>query len=225
LSRTKGINGSGKERNQIAIDVPPDTPVNFGYKTSWLAIKTEDSSAVLDLVPIDNTQPANWHSGIEAAYKTHLFVSPPINGWTFLVGSNFAHEEDLSGELSSLLCALSVRFGEAQYFGTHRVVEYHAWARYVNGQETRAFAYLGERGEYLADRGDKTGSELELGYDYFHPDHPDAKTDEYWDREDLLHVDEDHVMELAEKWSLNPLTLDSFSMNEGVGWIGQYRKR
>lgn len=206
------------------IDTTPDAPMSFGYKMSWLALKTEDSAAVCGSLPVTNIQPANWRTGFVAAYGGHVFISPPVNGWTLVVSHQLPElpEEDRTDELTPLLASLSERFGEAQYFGTHRVVDYHAWALFTNGREVRAFAYLGERGEYLANRGDETDGESELGYDYFNPDAPDAESETYWERDDLCYPDEEHVMEVAGKWSVNPQTLEDLGLPNGTGWIGQY---
>ena len=103
-------------------------------------------------------------------------------------------------------------------------MDYHAWVLFTNGQEDRAFAYLGERGEYLANRGDQTDGESDLGYDYFDPDDPDAESETYWERDDLCYPEEEHVMEVAGKWSINPQTLEDLGLPKGIGWIGQYSR-
>lgn len=206
------------------VDTTPDLPVPFGYKMSWLALKTEDSAAVCESVPVENLQPANWRTGSSAAYRGHVFISPAVNGWTFVVSFQLPElmEEEKTDELTPLLASLSDRFGEAQFFGTHRVVGYHAWALFQDGQEVRALAYLGERGEFLADRGDETDGEANLGYDYYDADHLESEDD--GESDDLCFPDEDHVMEVAGEWSINPQTLGDLEVPSGVGWIGQYAR-
>ncbi|WP_299461364.1 hypothetical protein [uncultured Gimesia sp.] len=205
------------------IDSTPDTPVGFGYKMSWLAIKSSDAHAVVETLVIDHLQPANWQTGITAAYHGHTFISPPVHGWV-LVASYHLPELGNDAEpqrFTPLLAGLSQKFGEVQYFGTQRVVGYHAWSRFLNGTETRAFAYLGERGEILADRGEKTDAEIQLGYEYFDPDSPDADSDAHWEREDLCYPDEEHVMEIAGLWGVNPSHLEEQKLPESAGWIGK----
>ncbi|WP_372721399.1 hypothetical protein [Novipirellula sp.] len=204
------------------IDPTPDRPINFGYKMSWLAIKASDAETVLESLPVHNVQLANWRTGSIAAYSGHTFVSPMVNNWVFVVSQRLP---ELGGERdtddwTSLLSSLSCEHEEVQYFGTHRVVEFHAWARFTNGTETRAFAYLGERGEILVDRGRRSAGEAELGYNYFDPDSADAKPDSYWERDDLCYPDEEHVMEIAGKWSINPNLLENRGLSQGVGWVG-----
>ena len=191
------------------IDTTPDAPVNFGYKNSWLAIRASNAEDVIRSVSIDNVQSANWRTGFIAAYNGHAFVSPPVDGWVLVVSDRLpglGHEPDTE-EWISLMRSLSEKHGDVQYFGTHRVVGYHAWSRFVDGREQRAFAYSGESGETLVDRGARTAGETELGYNYFDPNCPEAKSNAYWEREDLCYPDEEHVMEIAGKWSINPMSL------------------
>jgi hypothetical protein len=208
------------------IDVTPDSPTSFGYKMSWLAIKSSDAEAVLKSLDIQNVQPANWQTGFVAAYNGHVFVSPPVKGWVFVVSPNLPSPDwsNGTGAWNSLLEGLSKKFGEAQYFGTHRIVGYCAWARFINGKETRAFGFSGERGETLADGGEKTAGEIELGYDYLAAD-SDIKSESYWERDDACWPDEEHVMEVAGKWSVNPMSLEELGLPRGVGWIGNFSDR
>lgn len=203
------------------IDSTPDSPITFGYKMAWLAIKATDAENVLSSLDIRNVQASNWQTGVVAAYNGHAFVSPSVKGWVFVLSQMLPEPSGNSeDEWSELLCRLSNQFDDVQYFGTHRVVEFHAWARFMNGNEIRAYAYLGERGETLVDRGEKTTGELDLGYNYFVPESQEAESDSYWEREDLCYPDEDHVMEVAGKWSIDPNTLEDVGLPHGVGWIG-----
>jgi hypothetical protein len=148
-----------------------------------------------------------------------------VNHWVFVVSYNLPKPDWESGTeaWTLLLSSLSKSYGDAQYFVTHRVVEYHAWVRFTEGKEVRAFAFLGESGKTLADRGSKTAGELELGYDYLSHDSQDAMSESYWARDDVSFPDEDHVMEMAGKWSINPTLLEKSGLPRGVGWIGNFR--
>ena len=173
---------------------------------------------------IDYSQPANWKSGVVAAYKDRTFVSPVFEGWVFVVG----HLPELTAGDANLRWAkwmesLAARFSDVQYFATHRVVEYHAWARFLEGREQRAFAYLGESDETLVNRGQPTEGELQLGQTFFDGSSPEAESDEYWERDDLSYPDEQYVMQIAEKWSINPQTLEERTQPTEPGWIGVLR--
>ncbi len=207
------------------IDTVPDAPIAFGYKTSWLAIRSSMAEPVLDALCMNNVQRANWKSGYIAAYKDRTFVSPVLEGWVFVVG----HVPALDAGDANLCWAnwmesLAARFSDVQYFGTHRVVGYHAWARYLHGHQQRAFAYLGESGEILVNCGQPTEGELQLGHKFFDASSPEAESDEYWERDDLSFPTEDCVMQVAGKWSIDPQTLKDRQHPTEAGWIGTLRQ-
>lgn len=206
------------------IDATPDTPKNFGYKMSWLAVRSLDSTAVTDSLQIQHRHPANWEAGIQAAYSGHVYVSPPVNGWVLVVSPELPElgPENEPDAVAELLARLSRIFGEVQYFSTHRVVEYHAWAWFVSGNVVRTFAWVGESGEIVVNAGKKTVGEEELGYRYFDPDSPDAEIDGYWEQADLCYPEEEHVMEVAGKWSVNPSSIEQLGIAAGVGCVGNF---
>jgi hypothetical protein len=204
------------------IDATPDRPIPFGYKMAWLAIPASDPAKVAQSLPVENLESANWLTGRWAAYEGRLFVTPAVRGWVFVVCFKLPSlgEHNHEQAFKNLMQSLSREFGEAQHFATHRVVEFHAWARYANGAEVRAFAYLGERGETLVDRGARTPGEVELNYNYFDERSPLIDTEVYWGRGDLTYPDEQQVMEVAGKWSVNPTLLDESCAEPGTGWVG-----
>jgi hypothetical protein len=124
-----------------------------------------------------------------------------------------------------LLERLSRRFGEAQYFCTHRVVEMHVWARAIQGRLVRGYGYSGERGQTLWDEGEPTRAERDLGFRFFDERSPEATREGYWERADLSFPDEGAVMRLAAAWSINPTTLDQQSREPGLGVLGMFAKK
>lgn len=207
------------EKLMERVETTPDRPVPFGYKMSWLTIRSEDAMAVCEALDMENLQPANWQSGFIAAYGGHSFLSPPIDGWVFLVG----HELPELGHpphdraWSAMLEGLSREFGMVQYFATHRVSGFDAWACYKNGKEQRAFAYCDE---VLVNRGELTLSELELDYDFLDPDFSEEDCEPEPGVPNTYYPNEDRTMEVAGKWSLNPMSLNQIDTQPGVGWIG-----
>ncbi len=184
-----------------------DDPVDFGYKTVWIAVKTNNKQRIAKILGLKNAQPSNWQSGIETAYNGGIFITPQIGEWTLVVGMklmNDANSESIK-RLEKNLNKLSSEFGEAQSFGTHRVVEYHHWIRSVNGKITRIYSYIGESGENIKVSGEPT--EPEIGLNLFNSLSKEAKSDSYWEREDLDYADEELVMDIAENWSINPTKL------------------
>lgn len=196
----------------------PDTPRSFGYKCNWLAIRTDDPAKVVEALQLTDARPSSWESGIEAGYIGRVFVSPPVDGWILAVSSSLPSEPDT---VAPFIEVLSRHFDEVQYFGTHRVVEYHAWALARAGRIVRAYAYVGERGETLWDVGARTAGEIELGVKFFNERSPEAKDEKYFERTDLTYPGEEYVMQIAGKWSINPQELEEMGLPESSGFVGR----
>jgi hypothetical protein len=157
-----------------------DAPVSFGYKVSWLAIKSEHSQAVVHALGLQEPRPANWASGIETAYsrgepgstQSLVFVSPPIDGWVLVVGSGLPlpdhHDPKTQGaaevdpSFDVLFAALAKQFPEVQFFSSYRVVGLAAWARARAGRIERIFCYAD--GEVYANTGPQTAEEKALKF-------------------------------------------------------------
>lgn len=203
------------------IDTTIDTPLSFGYKCIWIAVKSIDTEKIAQTIGLNNRQKSNWKTGLEHAHKSSLFISPPIDEWTLIIGYGFPQEENDNEniKIKTLTNKLSKEFNESQYFATHRVVDYHCWIKSTDGETTRVYSYLGESGENIEVFGSKT--DIELQYKLGNTISEEALQDEnYYDRKDLIYPDEEMVMEIAESWSINPTTLDRRTDIKKLGILG-----
>ncbi len=153
-------------------DQTPDEPEPFGFKVSWFAVKTSDPASVLDALQFGDATPANWASGLEAAYgQSHkddpwVFISPPVAGWVLVVGFSLPYptietHHDIGKRFDVLFSRLMKRFDNVQFFGSYRVVGFVAWARALNGKPVRVFSF----GEGVwANVGEQTSEEAKLGF-------------------------------------------------------------
>lgn len=200
---------SSQEIKQIKFESEPDLPIGFGYNCQWFVVKTTDTKALQEAINLKNVHVSNWKTGIEGSYEGYYFISPPINGWTFIINSNMP---DLSGKESpyplTVITDLSQRFGEAYYFGTHRIVDYHAWAKAVNGKVLRAYSYLGESGETIINEGDLSQEERENNLFFTNIDVGKPKL-----------PNEEDVLLIAKKWTIDPLMQEG-SYHIGAGYVG-----
>jgi hypothetical protein len=190
--------------------------MSFGYKTAWFAVHSSNTDSVVQSLRLSNPVPAKAQFGIDAAYgngspdlSRRAFVTPPLGGWMLIMSTGFFDIADAEpAQFPNMVAKLSAELGtEAQFFATHRVVESHLWARAIGGQLVRAYSYVGESGEKKIDIGEPSAEEVALELRFFDPSSPDAEAEGYWDREDLRHPDEEDVMRVAERWSVNPSAL------------------
>ena len=193
------------ETNKILTE--KDEPIDFGYKIVWIAVKTNKKSELSKILGLKNPKPSNWKSGIENAYEDSIFITPQIGEWTLAVGMGLplGDSQESIDKLETLLNELSSEFGEAHFYGTHRVVEYHNWMKSVDGKMQRIYSYVGESMENIKVYGEPTEPEKNLNL--FNSLSEEAEKDEYWEREDLDYADEELVMKIAENWSTNPTKL------------------
>ncbi|MBC7949768.1 MAG: hypothetical protein H7Y42_17925 [Chitinophagaceae bacterium] len=217
-----------KPRNQGPIpketvdQTVPDFPVGFGYKCMWFAVKTSDQQKIVTLFKIKNSSKCNWKVGIDKAYTGSVFITPTIDGWTLACGLGLSTGESKEGidEVKQILRILSKEFGEAQFFCTQRVVEYHCWIRATTGQVTRVYSYLGEQGENIAIEGEPT--EIEKQYRLVNTFSDEAKDEKYFGNKDLVTPDEEFIMKVAEHWSIDPTQLGNRKdLPLSLGLIGQ----
>ncbi len=190
--------------------VKRDGPVSFGYKMGWLAVKNADPKVLADAIKVKYQKKASWEKGIEKVYEDEqmVFISPIVEGWTFVVGSWALGPGEIDGinNLAKTISDLSNIFEEVQAFGTHRITEYHHWIRSVSGISERQFAFLGESGEVLCNIGEHTEAEEKLNWS--------GLENFSWS------PDETDVMHIAGSWSLNPTTLES-KRSEKYGILGR----
>jgi hypothetical protein len=202
----------------------PDDPFGFGFKNSWWALPTPDTEVVIDAIRLQNSQPANWQTGIQYAYERSVFVTPPIDKWTLIAGFYLPPmSQKARDEVISPLLELSEKFGMAFVFATHRIVGYHIWAKAVAGSLIRGYGYSGESMVTFWDEGPMTPEERELGFAFFDERSLESKNDSYWDRKDLTTPNETNVMDIARKWSVAPFDLDDYKPSERkLGVLGSH---
>lgn len=249
----------------------PDFPQSFGYKVSWFAVKAADPAAVLDALEIRDATPSNWESGLAAVYSRDsdesdawIFISPPISGWVLAISTWWAYpvaadaesqseyQHGIGRRFDALFSRLMKRFDDVQFFGSHRVVDFVAWARGVKGKPIRIFAWSGSDGEVLANFGEQTPEEVKLGFlnlsGLSPPDARDkisAVAEEQSAEEDALVASglslkealakrrekgrsafpgEEDVTDLAELWSIDPSRFERQSHSTSLGLAARLPK-
>lgn len=193
-------------------------PWPFGYRTAWLAIRSEGPKAVAVALELQNVQQSNWVYGVWHSVETdeyQIFVTPSVKGWVLAVGIAFLFEADDHQE--KRIIALSKQFGEAQFFSSMRVSSAYLWARATNGKLVCLF-YEGDGTRRTA--GDETTEEKQLNFKFFDPSSPESKEPGYWERKDFTYVDEDSVLSVASNWSVDPTKVDRMGLAPALGLLG-----
>ena len=210
---------------RVVFPTEPDRPVPFGYQMAWLAIRSRDTAAVAAALGLEAVQNCNWNSGIGTVYdrtlgQHHVFVSPPVNGWTFVVGLPLPQPigGTFTDKATPLLTSLGGRFIEVQMFVAFPPVDLFAWARLIDGRLVRAFA-VGDQG-IVWNKGKTTKEERALGLKLFElRGVRDRRGDAGGPL--ILHPTEHHVMKVAHKWSMDPTRLGPKSSPEALGLVGR----
>jgi hypothetical protein len=209
---------------RLVYDAKPDRPHPFGYKMAWLAIRTRDTAAVLQHLGLSDTKAANWQSGLGTVYddklgETSVFVTPPVNGWTFVVGLPLPHPvgRRFIDKSTPFLLDLGTDFVEVQYFFSYPLIDFYAWARVIDGKMVRAFA-IGDEG-VVWNKGRPTKEEKAMGLKLFELRGVRGRTGDAGG-EILLYPTESHMMQLAAKWSIDPTSLEKVPAEPGHGYVG-----
>ena len=183
--------------------------MGFGYKTSWIAVRSRTTVEVADALTLGARRSMSFAAGTDAAYEGGVFVTPPIDGWTLAHGRELGDDIDLTGpEFLSWLVEMSRRLGEVQFFGTHRVAEWHQWASARDGVVLRAYAFAD--GEVALYVGEPTPAEVSCGIGTapWPGDESEGWGDVEWDRWFSTTPGEQDVMHIAGQWSVDPSLID-----------------
>ncbi len=195
----------------------PDVPVRFGTQMAWVAVDSTDTRDVAAALGLREVRAATWADGIKAAYQSSVFVTPPLGDWTLAVGTAFFPPDRPEPFVKLLLEPLSARFGEAQYFCTHRDIELHLWARARNAQVVRGFGWLGQKRLTLWDEGKPTRAERDLR---IQPADDRIAAAPGAGRTDVTVPSEEAVTRLASLWSIDPTSLDYLMSEPATGLLG-----
>jgi hypothetical protein len=192
----------------------------FGDKTAWIAVRDRTPEQVADALELTDRRSASFTAGTDAAYKQGVFVTAPIGEWTLAHGRGlfFIDTESPGSVFPVWLTEISRRLGEVQFFSNYRVPEAHMWAAAAKGVVTRAYGWIGDRGEVACFVGEPTAIERELNVGTKTLEaHSDTWDESEWDDFWQTTPNESHVMKVAGRWSVDPTTiLDQDVPGDGV---------
>lgn len=183
-----------------------DTPIPFGYKISWLAIKADNPENVMDKLGCTDRKVSNWKSAFEVMYNSgQVFVTPCLDGYVLILN----YDKPVNDIDMKRLQELAAQFEEVQYFASHRVVDLCCWAKFAGGELVRSFYYAD--GETYWNEGELTTEEKDLDLTCL----PDTDMED-WDN--VTFPDEEHVIQIAEKWGVDPL-MSKYQNTKSTGYL------
>jgi len=217
-----GLAGAWKRRQlRVAASTNPPLsndpfiPFLFDRPARWLAIRCSNIVKVQNALNLHNPTPCSLTEGFSKLSERKLFVSPPVKGWILVVGNSLPDITDDVDKLYLFLMKLAHEVGSIQYFSSNRVLNHHAWVRIENDRVYRAYGWAGET---VWNQGDFTAAERELGlkcYDYGAAPLPFPFT-----ARDANMANTDKVMQLAARWSIDPMVVNSQNLKASLGIAG-----
>ncbi|MGE0699657.1 MAG: hypothetical protein AB7O57_11210 [Hyphomicrobiaceae bacterium] len=203
---------------RVVYAAEPDKPLTFGYQMSWLAIRTRHAARVVEQLGLHEQVEANWNNGLGTVYneadaESAVFVTPPVNGWTFVVGLALPQPlgKAFIDKTTPLLLELGSEFIEVQYFLAYPTLDCFAWARVIDGKLVRAYA-INDEG-VVWNKGKPGKEERTLGVKLYEVRGARKRRGDA-EGELILYPTEQHVMALAAKWSLDPTKIETM---QGIG--------
>ena len=191
----------------------------FPVPSRWLAIRSGNPQLVQAALGLHNPVPCSWAEGLSATYEKKLFISPPIQGWILVMGSNLPEPGEDVDKCFRFLLDLSRKLGQVQYFSINRAVNHHAWVHADQGHVQRAYAWAGKT---LWNQGKVTRAEIELALKCFAYGEGEDRID--YGKIDPAAVNTERVPLLASRWSLDPTAIDARMLKENQGITGQFSR-
>lgn len=188
------------------------TGIEFGFKCSWFAIKSENIEKAWNEIKSDFNFKSitDFHSGLKFGYDGGYALTKPINGWCLLICSY--------GE-SYLEKIKTKNFKEVHFYSTHRSCDFVRITKIVDKVVIRDFST--SDGVVLKSEGKPTEIEKvfgEKGRQYILEGERDEEMIKYNSErnfEELL-GDEEGLLEIAENWSINPGKLNEIKVDDFI---------
>jgi hypothetical protein len=179
---------------------PPER-LSFGWKSSWLAVRTSDPTRVMDALGLVDAREVRWNEGVQSGLdgSDELFVASiehRDSRWTLVWDPCFVMDApDLIAGWSAALGA------EVQCFINDRRSGTYGWGRALGGTRVRWF--FQQPGAVETNEGERDPAETECV----------AQLGE------SQGVSEELVFALAARWSIDPSCIDELPGVPNRGWL------
>lgn len=195
-------------------------PFLFDRPSRWLAVKCTNLVKIQSALNLHNPTPCSWTDGFGRICETKLFISPPVQGWVLIVGQGLPDPADDPDKLFHFVRRLSRELGVVQYFSADRVFHHHAWIKVENGDVIRAYVWADET---LWNCGELTPAEKALEVKCYA--YGEAPLPFPFSARECHATNCDKVLQLAARWSIDPMTLNSHNLKATLGIAGELSAR
>lgn len=183
--------------------------VPFQMPPRWLAVKSSNTVAIRELLGLPDEAGPAWSDALARSRERRFFVSPPVDGWTLVIGASVPDPSQDVDEAFRFLTGFSAAIGEVQLFLCDRVLSFHGWARLKMGSVVRAYAWAGTT---QWNQGTMTIEERLLGL-HCRPYGEEAEPPAYGE----ISPDQqntDRVVLLARRWSADPVAVSEILLQQ-----------
>jgi hypothetical protein len=187
------------------------SPWFFERPNRWIAVKCSNILKVQAALGLHNPTPCPLHEGFARLQERKLFISPPVKGWILVMGNSLPDAADDVDKLYHFLMKVAHELGSVQYFSANRALSHHSWVRIENERVYRAYAWTGET---VWNQGHRTAAENELELKCY--DYGDAPLPFPFAARDSHVANTDKVMQLAARWSVDPMVVANHKAALGI---------
>ena len=201
------------------------SPSIFSRPRTWLAVRSRNPEDVARSMGLGELHPcacAEAMADADAdadADAERLFVSPSVNGWVVVTGRQLPGPGEDIDACYRFLANMSERLGHVQYFHGNPALGHHAWAKLIDRQVTRAYAWTGET---TWSQGKPTLAEEKTGMRCF--DYLEDGEDGSYQQWETVGANVDRLPVLASIWSVDPVVFEDPAMRMKPGWVGRLAK-
>ena len=189
-------------------------PRNFGEKSNWTVVKTNNIKEFLTSLNAAEIKKVNWIEACERKNASFVFVCGPIESWILVKGFNQPQADEWQGmkAVHEYLNSLSQKYGEAHNYCSMRTSSVAMWAKSLYGEIARSCCHADTE---FYQTGLLTEIEHEIGID---PRNPMQEFDEnHWANYNVPGIDE--VLRVANNWSFSPMKLSEMDGVPKFGYL------
>jgi hypothetical protein len=193
----------------------PDLPVALGFRSRWISVRTNEEEKLVTQLKLQNLRRTHWREGAFYAAQGSLFVTPPIDNWTVVMGLGLRAPDSPQNieAIKQLLIELSRNHREANYFCSDTPNGLHCWIKAEKGEIVRLHSWNLKAGAKALSEGTPTPVESEL-LRAFEAGEPQGPGLAKMNMEVL-------VMRVADSWGLKFMTLGNrMDILGKLGWLG-----